>query len=398
MMPSRNPAPTNKTRPAQDLIEVTCSCFVGSSGTEEYNFMLKPLRYGHFSDQLEWLDSAMQDALEQFNLDRNCIVFRRFFCSDLPNQEAELRKHPFCNPDGVANGAVSLINQPPVAPAKATLWVYCIKDPLSPNAGIKNGTSFSLERGDLKHVWTTGCTAADVTGSHAQTNAIFGEFLASLQQDGMTLEDNCLRTWFYVKDVDANYNGLVVARNEVFDTCGLTKNSHYIASTGIQGSSADIHALVMMDAYAIKGIRPQQIQHLHALEYLSHTHKYGVAFERATAISYADRKHVIISGTASIDSEGEVVHVGDVMRQLDRTLMNIGALLDQANATMDDMQHFIVYLRDPSDAEIIRDILKERIGDKPFLVVTGPVCRPEWLIEIEGIAIIHNADDTLPAF
>jgi hypothetical protein len=303
--------------------------------------MLKPLRYGHFSDQLEWLDSAMQDALEQFNLDRNCIVFRRFFCSDLPNQEAELRKHPFCNPDGVANGAVSLVNQPPVAPAKATLWVYCVKDPMRQNAGVKNGTSFSLERGDLKHVWTTGRTAADSEGSHAQTKAILDAYVSDLKKDFTTLQDNCLRTWFYVKDVDANYNGLVVARNEIFDTCGLTKETHYIASTGIQGSSANIHALVMMDAYAIKGVHPQQVQHLHALDYLSHTHKYGVAFERATAISYADRRHVL---------------------------------------------------------EIIRDILKERIGDKPFLVVTGPVCRPEWLIEIEGVAIIHNADDALPAF
>jgi enamine deaminase RidA (YjgF/YER057c/UK114 family) len=398
MMPFKNPAPKHMTRHGRDLVEVTCSRFVGSSGTQEYNFMLKPLRYGHFSDQLEWLDSAMQNALEEYNLNRNGIVFRRFFCSDLPNQEAELRRHPFCNPDGVANGAVSLVNQPPVAPAKATLWVYCVKDPTEQNAGTKNGTSFSLTRGDLKHVWTTGCTAAQATGSHAQTNAIFKSYLSTLEQDNMTLEENCLRTWFYVKDVDANYNGLVVARNEIFDTCGLTKDTHFIASTGIQGSSADIDSLVMMDAYAIKGVQPGQVQHLQALEYLSHTHKYGVAFERATAISYADRKHVMISGTASIDSEGKVVHVGDVMRQLDRTLLNISALLDQANATMDDMQYFIVYLRDPSDAEIIRDILKERIGDKPFLVVTGPVCRPEWLIEIEGIATIHNTDDALPAF
>ena len=218
------------------------------------------------------------------------------------------------------------------------------------------------------------------------------------QHRGITLEDNCLRTWFYVKDIDTNYNGMVTGRNEVFSEHDLTPDTHYIASTGIEGSFTDVHALVMMDAYAIKGIRPEQVEHLHALDHLSHTHRYGVAFERATSIAYRDRKHVIVSGTASIDHNGEIVHEGDVLCQLDRTLENISALLAQADADMEDMQHFIVYLRDPSDAEIIRDILKERIGDRPFLVVTGPVCRPNWLVEIEGIAVIPNDDESLPAF
>jgi enamine deaminase RidA (YjgF/YER057c/UK114 family) len=386
------------TRHGHALVETTSSCFVGSDGAMEYNFMLKPLQYGRFSDQLDWLEAAIAEELDKHDLERGEIVFSRFFCSDLPNQIHELRQHSFSSPGGIGNGAISLVNQPPEAPAKATLWVYCVKDPSGSFSGHREDNSYIVQRGELTHVWTTGVACHDKPGSYSQTHAIFETYNDLMHRKGMTLEDNCLRTWFYVKDIDTNYNGLVTARNEVFKKHNLTPDTHYIASTGIEGSFTDVHALAMMDAYAIKGIRPEQVEHLHALDHLSHTHCYGVAFERATAISYRDRKHVIVSGTASIDSRGEIVHKGDVLCQLDRTLENICALLAQADASMEDMQHFTVYLRDPSDAEIIRDILKERIGDRPFLVVTGPVCRPNWLVEIEGIAVVPNDDDSLPAF
>lgn len=380
------------------LVEVSSARFVGSSGTGEYNFMLKPRMPGHFDEQLDWLDSALRDALDRNGLDRKCIVFRRFFCSDLPSQIEKLRSHPFSNPQGVVNGAVSLVIQPPAPPAEVCLWVYCIEDQDRQTSGVRINGSFSLKRGDLEHVWSTGMACPEKTGPHAQTLAIFDAYNASLNQREMTLQDHCLRTWFFVKDVDFNYDGFVKGRNEVFRGCNLTPRTHYIASTGIQGSYADENALVMMDAYAIKGIEPGQIRHLQALDHLSHTHVYGVAFERATSVAYRDRKHIIVSGTASIDSNGDVVHEGEVVDQLERTLENIAALLAQEAATIGDMQHFIVYLRNPGDAGTILEILDERFGKKPFLVVTGPVCRPNWLVEIEGIAIIPNADDSLPAY
>ena len=380
------------------LVEVSCSTFAGSSGANEYNFMLKPRVGGQFDEQLEWLDTALRDTLSSNGLDRESIVFRRFFCSDLPNQIEELRLHPFSNPRGVVNGAVSLVVQPPVEPAEVCLWVYCIGERKPRGQGVRENGSFSLRRGALEHVWSTGLACPETTGPRAQTLAIFDAYEADLKRKGMTLQDHCLRTWFYVKDVDFNYDGFVKGRNEVFSRCDLTPRTHYIASTGIQGSYKDMDTLVMMDAYAIKGIQPEQIRHLQALNHLSHTHVYGVAFERATSIAYRDRKHIIVSGTASIDSNGDVVHDGDVLGQLERTLENIAALLAQEAATLDDMQHFIVYLRNSGDAGTIFELLSERLGERPFLVVTGPVCRPNWLVEIEGIAIIPNTDDSLPVF
>ena len=47
------------------------------------------------------------------------------------------------------------------------------------------------------------------------------------------LLNNTLRTWIYIKDIDNNYIDMVRARNEIFDKNNLTKDTHFIASTGI---------------------------------------------------------------------------------------------------------------------------------------------------------------------
>jgi enamine deaminase RidA (YjgF/YER057c/UK114 family) len=123
-----------------------------------------------------------------------------------------------------------------------------------------------------------------------------------------------------------------------------------------------------------------------------------VTFERGTRIAYADRAHHFISGTASIDGSGEVVHLGDVRRQLERTLANVDALLRSGGAQIENMTHFLVYLRDPSDYAIVKNYLAERFPEIPRLILRGAVCRPEWLIEIEGIAIAPHDDPALPQF
>jgi len=63
-----------------------------------------------------------------------------------------------------------------------------------------------------------------------------------------------------------------------------------------------------------------------------------------------------------------------------------------------DMMHLLVYLRDASDFERVRGYLDERCPGLPMVVVQAPVCRPEWLIEIEGVAIAANEQPGLPAF
>jgi enamine deaminase RidA (YjgF/YER057c/UK114 family) len=238
--------------------------------------------------------------------------------------------------------------------------------------------------------------AAESTG--VQTRSLLEKYAGQLHARGMTLSENTIRTWFYLQNIDVNYREFAAARSELFAMHGLTPGTHFIASTGIEGAHSNLDAKVAMDAYAISGICPGQVEHLAAPEHLSPTHIYGVTFERASSVAWRDRKQVFISGTASIDRFGQIMHPGTVERQLGRTLENIEALLGRAGASITDMAVFLVYIRDPGDYEIAWRMMRERFGDAPVEVLTAPVCRPGWLIEVEGMAIIHASNPELPEF
>ena len=187
---------------------------------------------------------------------------------------------------------------------------------------------------------------------------------------------------------------MVRARNQVFFTQGLTNNTHFIASTGIGGRMHDPNVLTMMDNYAVAGLKKEQIKYLYAPTHLNRTSDYGVSFERGTMVDYGDRRHVLISGTASINNKGMVVHQKDVVKQTRRMWENVEALLSVADCTFDDATHFIVYLRDSSDYAVVSELFRQRFPDKPTVIVRAPVCRPEWLIEMECMAVkaIENKD------
>lgn len=166
----------------------------------------------------------------------------------------------------------------------------------------------------------------------------------------------------------------------------MTEDTHYIASTGIQGGGGSRFARVFMDAYAILGLERDKIRCIQAPDHLSPTHVYGVTFERATAIKMGKTDFLFISGTASIDKDGNIMHPGDVVKQTERTLENISALLEAAHFSREDLASFIVYLRDPTDYNFIKSQIDQFADNLPSIYVQASVCRPGWLIEIEATA------------
>ncbi|MBR1733188.1 MAG: hypothetical protein IJ729_05560, partial [Alloprevotella sp.] len=223
-------------------------------------------------------------------------------------------------------------------------------------------------------------------------------YVMQLFQEGCSMAANCLRTWFFARDIDNNYAGVVKARNDIFYTQGLTDKTHFIASTGIGGSGADHRTLTQLDTYAVAGIRPGQVSYLYAPDHLNRTSDYGVSFERGTRVDYADRRHLLISGTASIDNRGQVLHPGDIRRQTLRMLENVGALLAEGGCTFDDVAHMIIYLRDPADYATVRSLYAQRFPGRPAVFVHAPVCRPGWLIEMECMAVKAQHDPAHPAY
>ena len=358
---------------------------------DELHFYVKGTRGTSFREQARQIRSGIFTYLDQVLFPVGTVMFIRLFASDYANQEDELKALEETLVTDFGGCAVSIVQQPPLEGSKLVAWVYAIRDGDGKTVSkrVEPGNSgFVCRRNGYAHVWNTRLKASDShPDSGVQTHEIFSDFDAWLGDMNLNIRDNCLRTWLFVKDIDYNYKGVVDARLAYFERLDMTKDTHYIASTGIDGRISNPCTSVIMDAYSLGGISTEQIKFLQAPDHLNPTHEYGVTFERGTAVDFGDRRHIFISGTASINNKGEVVHAGDVRRQAGRTLENICALLADADAALADIAQMVVYLRDVNDTDIVTQYLEEHASGIPRVVVLAPVCRPGWLIEIECVAV-----------
>ena len=102
-----------------------------------------------------------------------------------------------------------------------------------------------------------------------------------------------------------------------------------------------------------------------------------------------------VSGTASIVN-AETVHKGDIVKQTEQTLTNIEKLIAPENfarqgwadagATFEDLARLHVYVKRPEDYEACRAVCERRVGHVPSIYAVADVCRPDLLVEIEGVA------------
>jgi len=329
-----------------------------------------------FQQQLDGILNAYQQLLAN-TLKGATAILKRFYLSDAANQADAVQAAE------MSDCAKSIIQQPPLNGTKIALWVYLMEGVTTRATG--HGL-YEVSHGAYRHLWNASAHNL-AKNSEYQTRLLFNEYVMQLVQEGCTLKDNCIRTWLFVNDIDNNYPGVVAARNRVFFVQGLTEDTHYIASTGIGGRQENAAVLTQMDNYAIAGIQPEQIHHLYAPSRLNRTSDYGVSFERGTRVDYGDRRHVFISGTASIDNKGQVVYPGDVLRQAERAWGNIEALLAEADCTFDNVMQMTIYLRDASDYQLVKPFFDEHMKGKPHVIVGAHVCRPAWLIEMECMAI-----------
>jgi Putative translation initiation inhibitor, yjgF family len=362
-------------------------CFDNGTEVKEYQAIIhvsqKRLTY---VQQLEAVMNAYHGLLDQFPDTQ--AVFKRYFLSDAANQSDDIVVAD------MTDCAKSIIQQAPLDGTKIALWVYLMSNV---QTGMTKSGLYEVRHGDFRHLYNASAHNL-AANSEYQMRLLFNEYIMQLAEEGCTLSDNCIRTWLFVNDIDLNYGGVVRARNQVFFTQGLTVHTHFIASTGIGGRQGDPNVLSQMDNYAIAGIKPEQIHYLYAPTHLNRTSDYGVSFERGTYIDYADRRHVFISGTASINNKGEILFPKDVEKQTRRMWENVEALLKEADCSYDDVSEMIVYLRDVADYELVRSLFEERFPDKPYVIVHAPVCRPGWLVEMECMAVKANNNPELPTF
>jgi reactive intermediate/imine deaminase len=102
-----------------------------------------------------------------------------------------------------------------------------------------------------------------------------------------------------------------------------------------------------------------------------------------------------VSGMLPMDAAGELVGGGDVVRQSEQVLDNVGAVLTAAGATFDDVVRVGVYVRHMADREPINSVRRRYFGDaRPAstLVEVSALAHPEALVEIEAVASLSRRD------
>ncbi len=371
-------------------VTIELSGFEVPDGVAEYHAILRIINPRlTYIEQVNYLLDAYTQLLEE-ELEGAISIFKRFFLSDAANQTTYLLSAL----EKRAEGAFSIVEQPPLDGTKIAMWVYLQKGVQAQT--LSNGL-VEVKHGEYRHLWTA-YNFNQASNSEEQTRILLNDYIAQLEEQGCRLADNCIRTWFFVQNVDVNYMGVVKARNEVFATQNLTKNTHFIASTGIAGRHANPKVFVQMDAYAVEGLNPEQVHYLYAPTHLNPTYEYGVSFERGTYIDYGDRRQVFISGTASINNKGEIVHPGDVCKQTERMWENVETLLKEAECSFEHVQHLLVYLRDISDYSVVSEMFEKRFPTIPKVYLLAPVCRPGWLVEMECMAVKPLSDNHFIAY
>ncbi|HMA64007.1 MAG: Rid family hydrolase [Fibrobacterota bacterium] len=378
----------------KDTISVNCSTYANDSGCAEYYLVCKSCDELTFEEALDDLYDAYIESIEDIGLDETTLQFTRIYVSDISNEYGRLRSSRIYK--YLCNGAVSVVEQSPVF-GPVSMLSYHMKSEFSflnkTRSTSHNGSVLLTEGLNYRMLWKAG-SISEGNNSAVQTSGIFSSLDTLLNRSRMSVRENTVRTWLYVRDVDNNYKGMVDSRKDYFSKIGLTDKTRYIASTGIEGKMADTKTLVTMDSLSIGNISESQIVRMEALSHMSSTIQYGVTFERGTQIRFGDRSHLHISGTASIDSTGAVVHEYDIRLQTLRTIDNIEALLSKHNASLDCMMYLLVYLRNRKHYQCIGDILTSRIPQHVHCIpVEGAVCRPGWLIEIEGVGIIDDSTE-----
>lgn len=116
----------------------------------------------------------------------------------------------------------------------------------------------------------------------------------------------------------------------------------------------------------------------------------------ATAYSQAllatGRRLLFISGQVPVNAAGKLVGEGDFRAQVHQVFQNLQANLKAAGAEWTNVAKLTVFLVNMADFPIFNEVRREYLRpDYPTattVAVSALVC-PEWLIEIEAIAVLE---------
>ena len=222
------------------------------------------------------------------------------------------------------------------------------------------------------------------------TTLAYQRLLATMRALGYP---HLLRVWNYFPAINQEcgvlerYRAFCVGRHQVL-TAELAEFETHLPAASALGTDAPglrLYALASRTA----GIQIENPRQTSAFRYPSQYGPRSPSFSRAVLQTWGAQQHLYISGTASIVGHASQHH--DLMSQLDETLLNLEALLTQANRLTSEPLHpalLKIYCRPDLDPTPLRQRIVHALGaEPPMLFLRADICRQDLLIEIEGLAL-----------
>ena len=274
----------------------------------------------------------------------------------------------------------------------------------------KNTPYILAKAGNMRILFLSGIKAeSSALMVSEQSDAVFSGILSVLQAENMQIS-SIVRQWNYIQDIvdiddgRQNYQEFNDSRSLFYGKTVFTRG--FPAATGI----GTLHAGVSIDLDAIEPLDNScQIMPVNNnLQVPAHGYSPAVLigkpkengkvkttpkFERAKVILSGNKGFVYISGTAAIRGEMSTYNKG-IEEQTRITIENIEHLISKNNlaaAGIDGVNNtsvnsLRVYLKNRSYYTIAKNIIDKKYPGVIAIYLVGDVCRPELLIEVEGIA------------
>ncbi|MEO8320472.1 MAG: Rid family hydrolase [Bradyrhizobium sp.] len=111
-------------------------------------------------------------------------------------------------------------------------------------------------------------------------------------------------------------------------------------------------------------------------------------FAQVAIISMPSGDAIFVSGQVAWDADRNIVGIGDVGRQLRKSLENLATALASVGAKLDDVGALRLYIKQSHilDGKAISDVLKDVFGDNPpsaSWIGVSSLANEEFLIEVE---------------
>jgi enamine deaminase RidA (YjgF/YER057c/UK114 family) len=370
--------------------------------------MLTPTPGGSVADQAREILSAMQSVLQKMPCPV-AVTSQTVFLRD-PSDQARCEQI-FSAHYGSDLPVTNFVLQPPCGGAALALEAWAIAgkavqvDRFDPH-------TLAVSYGGIRLVYCAGIRpSSSVTGAYAQTFGAIENMRAALLLAGSGVE-HIVRTWFYLGGITGSeagtqrYRELNRARTDFYRGIRFggslpgpnTPQGVYPASTGIGMAGAGLLAGCMAlqssrrDARLLPLENPKQTP---AYAYDPRHSPQSPKFARAMALLLGHYTTTWVSGTASI-VHSESRHPEDIEKQTEQTIDNIERLIAPENfaihgvqgagAGLRDLAKIRVYLKRPDDFSKCKAVCDRRFGPVPAIYAVADICRPELLVEIEGVA------------